>query len=152
MKLDKEDYFSDDCIVKDNFFISIEDLLKCPLCNKILKEPYMCKDCQSVYCKKCLENNSNLKKCPKDGKEITFIYSIVKNDLLSKLKYKCKKCSKIVIQTDIKSHLEENCKHEENNRKREKTLAEIIRTKKQLIKLSEKEIQKKKIDNTLNGK
>jgi len=42
MKLDKENYFSDDCIVKDNFFISIEDLLKCPLCNKILKEPYKC--------------------------------------------------------------------------------------------------------------
>ena len=151
MKLDKEDYFSDDCIVKDNFFISIEDLLKCPLCNKILKEPYMCKDCQSVYCKKRLVNYSNLKKCPKDGKEITFIYSIVKNDLLSKLKYKCKNCSKIVFQTDINAHLEKNCDNDEREED-EKTLSEIIKTKKQLIKLSQKEIKNKKIDDSLTSK
>ena len=151
MELDKEDYFSDDCIVQDELFMSIKDLLKCPLCNKILKDPYMCQDCQSVYCKKCLENYSNLKKCPKDGKDGKFVHCITKSDLLSKLKYRCKNCLKEVIQTNIKSHLEENCKYEENNIGSEKTLAEIIQTKKELIILTQEEMKDKKIDNSLTS-
>ena len=151
MELDKEDYFSDDCIVQDELFMSIKDLLKCPLCNKILKDPYMCQDCQSVYCKKCLENYSNLKKCPKDGKDGKFVHCITKSDLLSKLKYRCKNCLKEVIQTNIKSHLEENCKYEENNIGSEKTLAEIIQTKKELIILNQEEMKDKKIDNSLTS-
>ena len=151
MKEEIDEYFSDDCIVKDDLYISLKELLICPLCHKILKEPYMCKVCQSVYCKKCLENYSNLKKCPKDGKESVFIKSISKKDLLSKLKYKCKNCSKIVFQTDINAHLEKNCDNDEREED-EKTLSEIIKTKKQLIKLSQKEIKNKKIDDSLTSK
>ena len=88
---------------------------------------------------------------PKDGKESVFIKSISKKDLLSKLKYKCKNCSKIVFQTDINAHLEKNCDNDEREED-EKTLSEIIKTKKQLIKLSQKEIKNKKIDDSLTSK
>ena len=151
MKLNKDEYFSDDCVVQDDLYISIKELIICPLCNKIYKEPYMCLDCQSVYCKKCLENYSNLKKCPKDGKNNKFVNCITKNDLISKLKYRCKNCLKEVIQADIKSHLEEKCKHSEKIGK-EKTLAEIIKTKKELIILSQAEMEDKEIDNSITSK
>ena len=109
----------------------------------------MCQDCQSVYCKKCLENYSNLKKCPKDNIETEFKHSIMKSEMLSKLKYKCKNCKKEVIKDEIKSHLEENCKYVELER--EKTLAEIIKTKKELIKISREEMENKKVNNTFTG-
>ena len=113
MKLDKEDYFSDDCIVKDNFFISIEDLLKCPLCNKILKEPYMCKDCQSVYCKKCLEN----------GEYIIPLYD--KNELTKEIEYKCpskhENIKNDIIYMKIDENLKLKLKHCKNHKKNSET-------------------------------
>ena len=149
MKLDKEDYFTDDSIVENQLYFSLKDLITCPLCHKILKNPFMCTKCQETYCKKCLENYSNLKKCPKENIETEFKHSIIKSEMLSKLKYKCKNCKKEVIKDEIKSHLEENCKYVELER--EKTLAEIIKTKKELIKLSKEEMANKNVDNSFTS-
>ena len=151
MKLEKDEYFSDDCIVQNSFYLAIKDLLICSLCKKILKDPYMCNGCQDVYCKKCLEDYSQLKKCPNEEKESKFISSNTKKELLSKLKYRCKNCLKEVNQTDIKSHLEANCKHNEIKEK-EKTLAEIIQNRRELIKLSKEEMKNKEIDNDITSK
>ena len=126
-------------------------MIKCDLCHKILKDPYMCNDCQKVYCKKCLENYSQLKICPSEYKDAKFIRCIAKNELLSKIKYRCKNCKKEVIQTDIKAHLESNCEHKEKL-EREKTLAEIIQTKKSLIKLSSEDMLFKKEDLAMTSK
>ena len=150
MNLSKEEYFTDDCIIKDSLYISLKDLIICPLCCKLLKNPYMCVKCQKSYCKKCLEENSNLKTCPNDKEESQFIHSVFAEDMLSKLKYKCKNCLKEVIQSDIKAHLEENCEHIEE--RKEKSLAEIIKTKKQIIKLSKEQMINKKIDKSLTSK
>ena len=149
MKLDKEDYFTDDSIVENQLYFSLKDLITCPLCHKILNNPFMCTKCQETYCTKCLENYSNLKKCPKENIETEFKHSIIKSEMLSKLKYKCKNCKKEVIKDEIKSHLEENCKYVELER--EKTLAEIIKTKKELIKLSKEEMANKKVDNSFTS-
>ena len=151
MKLEKDEYFSDDCIIEDQLYLAIKDLITCPLCSKILNEPYMCNECQNAYCKKCLEKYSNLKKCPNDNKNVKFSHCIQKNDLLSKLKYKCKNCNKEVIQTDIQSHLKTNCKPNDEIGK-EKSLIEEIQSKKGLIKISKEEMKNKKADKTLTGK
>ena len=136
---------------KTNYiYSSLKDLITCPLCQKILKNPYMCCKCQKSYCKKCLEENSNLKTCPNDKEESQFIHSVFAEDMLSKLKYKCKNCFKEVIQSDIKAHLQDNCEHNELERK--KTLVEEIHTKKTLIKLSFKDMKKKEIDRSLTSK
>ena len=150
MNLSKEEYFTDDCIIKDSLYISLKDLIICPLCCKLLKNPYMCCKCQKSYCKKCLEENSNLKICPNDKEETQFIHSVFADGMLSNLKYKCKNCLKEVIQSDINAHLEENCEHVEIERK--KTLAEELKTKKQLIKLSSKEMENKTASNTFTSK
>ena len=110
----------------------------------------MCNTCQNSYCKKCLESYSNLKKCPNEEIESEFKPCILKENMLSKLKYKCNNCNKEVQKNEIKAHLEENC--ETNEDKREKTLSELMKSKKQLIKLSSKEMQNKKIDYNLTSK
>ena len=150
MKLEKDEYFTDDSLVKDAIYLSLKDLLTCPLCNKILKNPFMCTKCQTSYCKTCLEKDSNLKICPNDKKESQFVHCVMKNEMLSKLKYKCKNCLKEVAQNDINAHLEENCEKKETERR--KTLAEEIKTKKKLIKLTPKEMENKKADRTFTGK
>ena len=111
----------------------------------------MCIECQNAYCKKCLETYSNFKKCPFDDKNAKFSHCIQKNELLSKLRYKCKNCNKEVKQTDIQSHLKANCKQNDEIEK-EKSLIEEIQTKKGLIKISREEMKNKKADKTLTGK
>ena len=142
-KLEKVEYITDSCLVQNQLYFSLKDLLICPLCHKILKNPFMCSKCQSTYCKKCLEDFSNMKKCPNDNEESEFNLDKMKNELLSKLKYKCKNCKKEVTQDDIKEHLEGKCKPTEVGH--EKTLAQEIQNKKKLIKLSFEEVLNKEI-------
>ena len=151
MKLKKEEYFSDDFIIEDGYYIGIKDLILCPLCSKILKEPYICNECQKVYCKKCLEKDYRLKICPEKKIQTKFSPDVNSNRLISNLKYRCRNCLEIVVKSDIKTHLESNCRKAERVKK-EKTLSEIIQTKKELIKLSLNEVKNKIVDNTISGK
>jgi len=150
MKLEKDEYFDEDSPIEDQLYLSLKDLLICPYCHKLLKNPFMCSKCQKNYCKKCLEEYSKMKKCPNDNKESEFKHSIMINEMLSKLKYKCKNCKKEIIQSDIKAHLESNCEHVEVERK--KTLSEEIHTEKKLIKIPKEEMENKKIDNSFTSK
>ena len=150
MKLKKEEYFSDDFIIEDGYYIGIKDLILCPLCSKILKKPYICNECQKVYCKKCLEKDYRLKICPENKIKTKFSPDVNSNRLISNLKYRCRNCLEIVVQSDIKTHLESNCRKAERVKK-EKTLSEIIQTKKELIKLSLNEVKNKIVDNTISG-
>ena len=151
MKLKKEEYFSDDCLVEESYYISIKDLIICPLCSKVFKEPYICNECTKIYCKKCLEKDYRLKICPENKIQTKFSPDVNSNRLISNLKYRCRNCLEIVVQSDIKTHLESNCRKAERVKK-EKTLFEIIQTKKELIKLSLNEVKNKIVDNTISGK
>ena len=150
MKLSKAEYFIDNCIVKDTLFFSFKDLLICPLCNKIFKNPFMCINCQKSYCKECLDNYSNSNICPNEKIETIFNHCKSKEEMLSKIKYKCRNCKKEITQYNILEHLKENCEY--NEIERNKTLAEEIKTKKQLIKLSKKEMKNKQITNYFTSK
>ena len=150
MILEKDEYFDENSPIENQLYLSLKDLLICPYCQELIKNPFMCSKCQKNYCKKCLEEYSNMKKCPNDNKESEFKHSIMINEMLSKLKYKCKNCKKEIIQSDIKSHLEEKCKYVEFEH--EKSLSEIIQTKKELIKLSPQEMENKKVDNSFTSK
>ena len=136
MKMENKDYFSDDCIVEDEIFRALKPLLTCPLCNKIYKDPMLCTGCQGIYCQNCINN-----KCPKNCVNNKLSKSVSKNEMLSKIKYKCKNCSEEVSQTDIKAHLDSNCEYKEEF-ERTKLLSEIYQTKKELKKLSRKEMEK----------
>lgn len=134
----KEEYFSDDCIVENSLFKSLKELLICPLCKNIFKEPLMCSECQGVFCEKCLDNYLSGKVCPNKCHNNKFSKSISKNELLSKIKYKCKNCKKEVMQSDINSHLESNCQPK-TQIERKKTLAKLSKDEM-------REIEKEKIN------
>ena len=38
-------------------------ILKCIICNGIIRNPISCKDCSQMYCKKCTENKQNCPNC-----------------------------------------------------------------------------------------
>ena len=132
------EYFSEDCLVKNDLYNTVKDLIICPKCKNIFLNPLMCSNCGETFCEKCINNKSKCEKCSKDN--IIFKESLAKKQILSSLTYKCKNCFEEITQRDINSHLKLNCEHKEKEIM--KTLHEIYTTKKTLKKLSNKEIQK----------
>ena len=84
----------------------------------------MCSGCQKVFCLQCLDNFSSAKECPNNCLNSKFSKSISKNELLSKIKFKCKNCEEDILQSDINVHLESNC-HPKVKNKRKKTLIKL---------------------------
>ena len=109
-----EDYINDDNIIKDDIYNMFKATITCFLCEKILINPMMCMNCQKDFCKKCIDNwVQNNDKCPKGCDNPNYQKSLLKNDLLSKLKFKCKKCGGQVLYEEVKKHYEE-CKGSES--------------------------------------
>ena len=128
----KNDFLTDDCIIEDEVYAGIKDIIKCKYCFKILKEPMICRDCQNVYCKACIDKKPNICKC----KNPDYVPSIDKKAVLSMLKYRCKNCKKEVKYNEVESHLNKGCKKNLTETK----LIEQIYKKKKLKKLSYDEI------------
>ena len=131
-------YFSEDCLVKNDLYNTVKDLIICQKCNKIYKNPLMCSNCEETFCQKCINNKSKCGKCSQEN--IIYKENIEKKQILSNLKYKCKNCLEEINQKDINSHLKLNCEHKEKEIR--KTLHEIYTTKKTFKKLSQKEVKK----------
>lgn len=133
--MNKEEYFDDDYVIKNELYESFHDLIICPICKKIFKNPLMCPECMESFCEKCIEDKLRCKKCKK---KIQYKESITKNQLLSGLSYKCKNCLKDINKNEINAHLESNCIHKEEEKK---TLKEMFTTKKKLKRISEEEME-----------
>ena len=100
-----KDLINEDSVVEDEFYKVFKDSIICPLCLDVLIEPVMCMRCQNVYCKNC--TNDWLKKdnkCPNRCNDPNYKKCIGKNDILSKLRFKCKKCGQIVNYNDCNKH------------------------------------------------
>lgn len=46
------EYIDDDCLIQDENYLTFKPLMECFICKKILKNPVMCSNCQSNFCKK----------------------------------------------------------------------------------------------------
>ena len=136
--MNKESYITDDCIIEDEIYAGIKDLIKCSLCNKILKEPMSCKSCQKTYCKTCIENWSKINnKCPNKCENSKYVKSIDKSALLSNLKFLCKNCKEEIKYNHIESHLKSGCETNLTS----STIYQTIYKKKKLRKLTSEEIK-----------
>ena len=142
-------YFDDDCLIEDDYYRSIKDLIKCNFCHKILHEPMMCLDCQAAFCKNCKDELENINhKCEKPS----YVQNKSAISLIGQLKYLCKNCKSEIKEIDIENHLKEDCLKNENPSK----LINAIYRKKALKKLNRQEIksiseQNKKV-NHISGK
>lgn len=135
----EDEYINDDCIIEDENYRNFKSILLCPLCNKILKNPMMCMNCQTNFCKKCLYKwCEDYVKCPnKKCGNPNYKENTDKLALLSLIKYRCNNCKSEVKYNDVQSHLDSGCEKIEN----ECRLSEIIYKKKKLKKLNPEEIK-----------
>ncbi len=100
-----EKYVNNNTIVKNNIYNIFKEEVTCPLCNSIYIDPVICMNCQKVYCKKCIDKRSNdNKSCPNNCVEAKYQNSIGKNEILSKLSFKCNECQKEIKYDEAKSH------------------------------------------------
>ena len=105
-----ENYFNDYTIIKDNIYTVFKDLIECPLCLGVFVDPVMCTNCQNVYCKKCIDDwTKKSKQCPNRCINPNYQKSLVKNELLSKIKYKCNECGKTLNYGSVKNHKDVCC-------------------------------------------
>lgn len=137
--MNKNDYFSEDCIVKDQIYNSIKQSIICPICQNIFQNPLICSNCSTSFCQKCIKNKTKCENCSKENAQ--YKESISKNQLLSSLKYKCRNCLEEVNRKDIEEHLKSNCQN--NREEKKKTLHEQYTSKKELKRFSAKELEKK---------
>ena len=96
-------FINNDTIIKDDIYKSFKGLISCPLCNNILIEPVMCMKCQKSFCKKCINEMADIK-CPNNCEQANFQNCISKNEILTKLKFKCKYCKSILSYDDALKH------------------------------------------------
>lgn len=137
----KNQFFTEDCIIKDEYYNSFKKVILCKICFKILKEPMMCTQCQVNYCKNCIEDwSKDHSRCPQDCEIPNYIKNIDKESIISNLKYRCNNCQEEVKYSQIESHLSKGCEKNENSLR----LSESIYKKKKLIKLTEQDIKKLK--------
>ncbi len=101
-----EKYVNDNTIIKDDLYNEFKESVYCPLCLSILIYPVMCMKCQNVFCNKCINQWSKKdKKCPNRCKDPNYQKCLGKNDILSKLKFKCEACGNTFKYDESKKHL-----------------------------------------------
>ena len=134
-KGDINSYFDKNILIEDDHYNSIKSIIQCKYCNKILKEPMMCKECLGAFCKNCIDElGKNNHKCESP----VYVENTNAKALLGTLKYLCKNCKSEVKGSDIENHLKEGCEKNENPSK----LMDCIFRKKSLTKLKQEEIKK----------
>ena len=129
-----------DTIVKNDIYKLFQDSVICPICKSILVIPMICLKCQKTFCQKCIDDWSKTnEKCPNQCSEPNYQKSIGKNDILSKLKFKCKKCGGEYYYHEIRKHNEtcnssisSNSNNDDINNKRLKniSISEVDKLKK----------------------
>ena len=88
-----DELINEDQIVQKDLYNILKDSITCPLCFGIYINPVMCMKCQNTYCKKCAEDwGKRDNKCPNRCENPNYQESIGKNEILSKLKFKCQNC------------------------------------------------------------
>jgi hypothetical protein len=106
-----EEYVNNKTLVEEEISLAFKPLSICPLCESILIKPLMCMKCQKAFCKKCIdkykENNS---KCPNGCNSPDFQNCIGKNEILSKLKFKCLECGEKIPYDEAEKHHNYDCK------------------------------------------
>ena len=127
-------YFDDDCLIKDDVYNNVKEMVKCKYCNNILKEPMMCNKCQGAFCKNCIDElDEENHKCQNP----TYAKHAMAISLLGTLKYRCKNCQMEIKKQDIKNHIEKGCVRNANPTK----LMDAFQRKVSLRKVDSSEIK-----------
>ena len=103
--------YSVDLIVENEYYNSVKEQVICPICEELKLKPMIStctKNCQYTICGEC---SKKLRRCPICRKEANWINSIIINQLLSSLIFKCDICKENITFDNLKNHY-----HEHNNK------------------------------------
>lgn len=118
--IEKEFDIENEKIVKNEVYESFKDLIECPICLRIMYNPMMCMNCQQSFCQKCIEEwQKKSHTCPNHCDESKIQKSRTIINILSKLKFECKKgCGEEILYNDLKNHYSQGCekKKKTNNK------------------------------------
>lgn len=107
-------YINEKTVIKDEIYQQFETSICCVICTDIIIDPMMCMNCQAQYCKECIENwKKKATQCTNRCKNANYKKSLLAQGLLSKLKFICIKCEKIIDYDDMKNHSLINCENED---------------------------------------
>ena len=98
-----EKFINDNTVVKDLTYTNNIDYIKCSSCSNILIEPFLCLNCNYIYCIKCINEYIICQNCQK-CRQVKYQRNQFINDILSDLKIKCIICNAILYYYEIKNH------------------------------------------------
>ena len=111
-----EKYINDNLVIKNIIYNEFKGSITCQICLKILINPFMCMNCQNVYCKNCIEQwEKKNNKCPNRCQNTNYQKSLEKNLILSKLKFKCVNCKNEIEYNNVEKH-HNSCKIQSKNK------------------------------------
>ena len=93
-------FINNNTVVKDDNYMENKDYIICSECQHILINPFICSNCNSIYCKECLNKINACNNC----KQSYHTRNIFINDILSSLKIKCLICNNNINYYDNKNH------------------------------------------------
>lgn len=107
------DYINDKTVIKDEIYKNFEYSVTCSICSEIMINPMMCMNCQTVYCKSCIDNWSKKSAyCTNRCKNTNYKKSILSQIFLSKLKFICQNCEKVINYDDMQAHSLIKCQND----------------------------------------
>ena len=117
-------YINEETVIKNEVYNNIENSIICIICLDIIIDPMICNNCQTVYCKNCIEKWSKIdKRCPKRCINPIYQKCLKIQKLLSKLTFNCEKCRNIINYDEIEKHYISKCQL--GNENIEKSLIEF---------------------------
>ena len=101
-----EKYINKYTLIENEIVNLLKSSIICPLCNNIFIKPIMCINCQQIYCKRCIDNwSKDNEKCPNNNcLNPSYQDCMVKNDILSKLKFNCLGCDNTLLYFEVENH------------------------------------------------
>ena len=121
---------SDSLVINKTFYESLKSQYSCYICGYLLNNPKMCSECETTFCKECLEiwlvnNETCPNSCQKQNITIKDLCKSTKN-FLNELKLRCKYWCEVpltsyyehLIQCEEKHIEDEKCWNCENTSKK----------------------------------
>ena len=128
--------YEEDLVINKNYLLSLDNIYKCSICDKIMINPVECEKCGHNFCYNCINSSDcpfgckdkNIKesslaiknllsrlrfKCPNKGCTVSFEYSKIdkhNNECIFKpMECPNKNCGKIILRKDLSNHINNEC-------------------------------------------
>ena len=91
------------------YYTTIKEFINCNMCLSILRNPNECTQCESIYCKGCIDEwLKRNKSCPLRCKDFKFKESRKLKNFLEQLEIICRECKEVYSFSNYYKHIESN--------------------------------------------